>query len=282
MNSLANGKVLAMLAAVAQKVRQQRPVVHQITNYVSATDCANISLAAGASPIMADALAEMPEVVPRVDALVFNTGTFNEARKTVMETAATLADRHGKPVVLDPVGVGVSRLRRRTIDALLAFDCLKVVRGNASEAAVLLDGQQRMRGVDAERGIVAPRAASEQLAQQLGRTVAITGATDYLSDGERGIAIANGHVWLTQITGAGCMTTALLGACLAVEKDSLLAAAAALTAMGIAAELAAERASGPGTFHAALFDAIYSLTPDDFQLRGRVQTWGNWTCGSIS
>ncbi len=281
MSKASSDELLAVFAAIALRVRQRRPVVHQITNYVSATDCANITLAAGASPIMADELLEMQEVVPRIDALVLNTGTFCEGREKTMASAAALAGRHCKPAVLDPVGVGVSRLRRSAVDALLTADSVKVVRGNASEAAALLNRQHAMRGVDAEQPIASPRAAAERLAQQLARTVAITGAIDYLSDGRRGLEIANGHALLTSITGAGCMTTALVGACLAVEPDPLLAAAAALTTIGIAAELAAAQSAGPGSFHAALFDAVYSLSPDDYRTRGRVRLWGNWTCGSI-
>ena len=281
MNENSVAHLLTKLAAIAQKIRERRPVVHQITNYVSATDCANITLAAGASPIMADELLEMTEIVPRVDSLVLNMGTFRAERKRTMAFAAKIAAAHHKPIVLDPVGVGASRLRRSAIATLLDGAGVTVVRGNASEAAALLNERHTMRGVDADQAIASPRATAEELAQMIGRTVAVTGATDYLSDGRRGLAIDNGHLLMTCITGAGCMTSSVVGACLAVEPDPFLAAAAALLTMGIAAEKAAEQAAGPGSFHAALFDAVFNLSKEDYEARGRVRLWGNWTCVSI-
>ena len=268
--------LLATLAAVAQLVRERRPIVHQITNYVSATDCANISLAAGASPVMADELLEMSELIPRVDALVLNMGVFHADRKRTVAFAAKIAATHQKPIVLDPAGAGVSRLRRGVISMLLENDAVQVVRGNAFEAEALLNEKVVMRGVDADDTHFYSRTAAEKLAKRVGRTIVVTGATNYLFDGHCGVEIHNGHALLNAIAGAGCMTSSLTGACLAVEKDPFLAAAAAVLMMGIAAEKAAETASGPGTFHAALFDAVSTLTKDDYLERSRVKLWGNW------
>lgn len=269
--------LLATLAAIAQLVRERRPIVHQITNYVSATDCANITLAAGGIPIMADELLEMAELIPRVDALVLNMGIFHADRKRTVAFAAKIAAAHRKPIVLDPVGAGASRLRRSVISMLLDNDALKVVRGNISEAEAILNEKTALHDVNANDMNLYARTAAERLAGRIRRTVAVTDGTDYFFDGQRGLEIGNGHALLNSIIGAGCMASSLIGACLAVEKDPLLAAAAAGLMMGIAAEKAAETAAGPGSFHVALFDAVAALTKEDYLARGRVHLWGNWT-----
>ncbi len=274
--------LLATLAAIAQLVRARRPVVHQITNYVSATDCANITLAAGGVPIMADELLEMAELIPHVDALVLNMGVFHADRKRTVAFAAKIAAAHKKPIVLDPAGAGTSRLRRSVISLLLENDALRVVRGNVSETEALLKEKVALCDVRADDMNLYARTAAEKLAGRIGRTVAVTGGRNYFSDGQRGLEIGNGHALLNSIIGTGCMASSLTGACLAVEKDPLLAAAAAGLMLGVAAEKAAEAAAGPGSFHAALFDAVAALTKEDYLARGRVRLWGNWICEDIA
>lgn len=274
--------LLATLAAIAQLVRERRPVVHQIANYVSATDCANIIFAAGGTPVMADELLEMAELIPHVDALVLNMGVFHADRKRTVAFAAKIAAAHQKPIVIDPVGAGTSRLRRSVSGMLLNNEALQVVRGNISAIEALLNEKKASYGLDADDMNLYARTTAEKLAGRIRRAVAVTGGKSYFSDGQRGLEIGNGHALLHSIIGAGCMASSLTGACLAVEKDSLLAAAAAGLMMGVAAEKAAEVAAGPGSFHAALFDAIAALTKEDYLARGKVLAWGKWVGADVA
>ena len=253
-------------------IRERRPLVHQIPNYVVMNETANATLALGALPVMAHAVEEVEEMASAAGALVLNIGTLSAHWIEAMLLAAKAANRAGVPVVLDPVGAGATRLRTETARRILEEAEMSVVRGNAAEVATLAGRHAEIRGVESlgadETGAELARAA----AAELGCVAAVTGPVDHVSDGERVIAVANGHELLGTVTGTGCMSTAMTGCFLAVAPDRPLEAAAeALVAFGVAGEDAAVGAKGPGSFHVALYDALYNLDPATLDSRARVE-----------
>ena len=251
-----------------RELRGRKPLVHQITNYVVMNETANATLALGALPVMAHAPQEVEEMAALAGALVLNIGTLSEdwVEAMILAGKATTA-----PIVLDPVGAGATRYRTETARRLLAELDITVVRGNAAEIAILAGREAEIRGVESIGANDAPRELARQAARAFGSVAAVTGPTDHVSDGERVIAIANGHELLGTVSGTGCMATAITGAFLAVKPDAPLEAAAeALVAFGVAGEDAAREAKGPGSFHAALYDALYNLDPATLDGRARV------------
>ena len=215
-------------------IRERKPLVHQITNYVVMNESANATLALGALPVMAHAPQEVEEMAAAASALVLNIGTLSDDWVAAM---------------------------------LLAELDVAVVRGNSAEVATLAGQQAEIRGVEA-LGSGGPELAREA-ANALGSVVAVTGPVDHVSDGETVNAVANGHELLGTVTGTGCMSTAVTGCFLAVQPDPLAAATEALVAFGAAGEDAVERAFGPGSFHVALYDALYALDPATLDGRAR-------------
>jgi hydroxyethylthiazole kinase len=252
-------------------IRERKPLVHQITNYVVMNETANATLALGALPVMAHAVEEVEEMASVAGALVLNIGTLSERWIEAMLVAGRAANAAGAPVVLDPVGAGATTFRTETAKRILDDVDVAVLRGNQAEIATLAGREAEIRGVEsisAEPGTELAQAA----AMQLGCVVSVTGAVDHVSDGERTIAIANGHELLGTVTGTGCMSTAVTGCFLAVAGDRPLEAAAeALVAFGLAGEDAAEGAKGPGSFHVALYDALYNLDPATLDSRAKVE-----------
>ena len=255
------------LGACLDRVRERRPLIHCITNYVTANDVANLLLACGASPIMADEPEEVEEITARCAGLCLNLGT--PSRRTIhsLMRAGVKAGELGRPVVLDPVGVGASALRLRTAQDLMARVPFTVLRGNVSELRALAGGQEHTRGVDAggadavteaelERGV----AFAKGTARRTGTVVAVTGAIDLVSDGEQCVVIRNGRPEMGLVTGTGCQLSALTAACLAASPEHPLeAAAAAVCAMGVAGELAWARMSpqdGNATYRDRIIDAV--------------------------
>ena len=261
-------------AGLLAQVREKSPLVHNITNYVTVNDCANALLAVGASPIMADDIGETEDITSISSALVLNIGTLNRRTVESMLKAGKKANELGIPVILDPVGAGASALRNRTVLELLEQVQMAVLRGNLSEMSFLAGLHCATKGVDASESDSGNDAVSvaAALAGKYRCTAAVTGAVDFVSDGERAIRIHNGHPMLSSVTGTGCMTSALTGACAAVTGDGLTAAAAAVAAMGIAGELAFETAgaSGTGSFHIALIDALSRLDPAMFEKKAKI------------
>lgn len=255
------------LGACLDRVRERRPLIHCITNYVTANDVANLLLACGASPIMADEPEEVEEITARCAGLCLNLGT--PSRRTIpsLMRAGVKAGELGRPVVLDPVGVGASTLRLRTAQDLMARVPFTVLRGNVSELRALAGGQEHTRGVDAggadavteaelERGV----AFAKGTARRTGTVVAVTGAIDLVSDGEQCVVIRNGRPEMGLVTGTGCQLSALTAACLAASPERPLeAAAAAVCAMGVAGGLAWARMSpqdGNATYRDRIIDAV--------------------------
>ena len=249
-------------------IRKRRPLVHQITNYVVMNETANATLAIGALPVMAHALQEVEEMASAASALVLNIGTLSDEWVEAMIAAGRAANAAGVPVVLDPVGAGATEYRTDTSRRLLDVLELAVVRGNSAEIATLAGRQAEIRGVEAVGAAGGPDLAREA-AKALGCVVAVTGPVDHVSDGETVNSVANGHELMGTVTGTGCMSTAITGCFLGVQPDALTAATGALVAFGVAGEDAASSASGPGSFHVALYDALYALDPETLDSRAR-------------
>ncbi len=252
-------------------LRERRPLIHQITNYVVMNETANTTLAIGALPVMAHAYEEVEEMVAHAGALVLNIGTLSAPWIDSMLLAGKAANAAGVPVVLDPVGAGATRYRTETAERILHEVNVAVLRGNAGEVATLIGQEAEMRGVDSI-GVSAP---AEEIARSaallLGCVVSVTGPVDRVSDGENGLRIANGHELLGMVTGTGCMSSAMTGCFLAAKPETPLEAAAeALAAFGVAAEDAAKKAGGPGSFHVALYDALFNLDPGTLDKRAHI------------
>ncbi len=253
-----------------RRLREQRPLVHQVTNFVVMNETANATLAIGALPVMAHAPEEVAEMAAVAGALVLNIGTLSTEWVTSMLLAGRAANDAGVPVVLDPVGAGATQLRTRSAQRILDVVAVSIVRGNAAEIATLAGRASEIRGVesigDGDSAELAGAAAAA-----LGCVVAVTGAVDAVSDGRVTLRVANGDPMLATITGTGCIASAITGCFAAVGRDDPLhAATAALVALGVAGEDAASGAKGPGSFHVALYDALYALTPDGLDSRARV------------
>jgi hydroxyethylthiazole kinase len=253
-------------------IRERKPLVHQITNYVVMNETANSTLALGALPVMAHAPQEVEEMASAAGALVLNIGTLSDHWIEAMLLAGAAANRAGVAVVLDPVGAGATSYRTDTARTLLAELEIAVVRGNAAEVATLAGREAEIRGVEAIGASGSSAELAAAAAKELGCVASVTGPVDHVSDGERSYAIANGHQLLGTVSGTGCMSTAVTGCFLAVRPQAPLEAAAeALVAFGIAGEDASEEAKGPGTFHAALYDALYLLDPETLDARAKVE-----------
>jgi hydroxyethylthiazole kinase len=253
-------------------VREGKPLVHQITNYVVMNETANATLALGALPVMAHAGEEVEEMARIASSLVLNIGTLSEHWIEAMLLAGAAASARHIPVVLDPVGVGATTYRTEPAKRILDVVDVTVLRGNAGEIATLVGAQAEVRGVESISTGIEPSELAREAARRLGVIASVTGPVDHVSDGERVLAVENGDALLATVTGTGCMSSAMTGCFLAGKPDQPLEAAAeALAAFGVAAEDAAAGAGGPGTFHALLYDALYALDPDSLDGRARIR-----------
>jgi hydroxyethylthiazole kinase len=252
-------------------LRERKPLVHQITNYVVMNETANATLALGALPVMAHAREEVEEMVAFAGALVLNIGTLSPPWVEAMLWAGRAANQRGVPVVLDPVGAGATTYRTETAKQILDGVRITVLRANAGEVATLVGVEAEVRGVESIGAGGEPGELARAAARTLGVTASVTGPVDHVSDGETVLAVANGHELLASVTGTGCMSSALTGCFLAVRPDAPLEAAAeALAAFGVAGEDAARDAKGPGSFHVNLYDALAALDPDTLDERAGI------------
>lgn len=252
------------------KIRADKPLIHNITNYVVMNYTANALLAMGASPVMAHAEDEVEEMVAFAGALVLNIGTLSDAWITAMIKAGKRASEIGTPVILDPVGSGATTLRTSAAKRIIQTADIRVIRGNASEILSLADADSKTRGVDAMHSVEEAAETAKILAKELTTTLAITGPTDLVTDGERLVRISNGHALMPQVTGTGCTATAAIGAFCAVDDDPVSATAGALAFFGLAGEKAGQTANAPGSFAHAMIDALYTLSPDELAQRARI------------
>ncbi len=265
-----------MIEMAFRKVSEQNPLVHCITNYVTVNDCANVLLAAGASPIMADDIDEMEDITAICKALVLNIGTLNARTVRSMVAAGKKANLLGNPVVFDPVGVGASPLRNETTARLLRELRFAVIRGNISEMKALAGAGGSSRGVDADTGDAVTEENLERallfaktLSANIGSVIVITGAIDIVADASTAYVIRNGHPMMSRVTGTGCMLTALLGAyagAIACPGELLPAMACAVSVMGLCGEIAYEKieksGGGTGTFRMLMMDALSGMNAE--------------------
>lgn len=251
-------------------VRNQGPLVHNITNYVVMNSSANALLAIGASPVMAHAVDEVADMVGIAGALVVNIGTLSPHWVEAMHVAMRAARDRSVPIVLDPVGAGATPYRTRTVHGLVADVAPTIIRGNASEILALATAGATTRGVDSSEEASSAVDAATQLSDGLGAVVAVTGATDVIVDGNNAVQLGNGHPLMARVTGLGCTISALCGAFAAVDANPALATAHALAVGAIAGELAAEQAEGPGTLQLHLLDRLHDMRREQIADRLRV------------
>lgn len=241
--------------ATLQAINQQAPRVHCITNAVAMNYSANMLLAVGAIPSMSIALSEIADFVSGARSLCVNIGTIDDVRQQAIERALPVAREHRKPWVLDPVLITASKARLQYAESLLEHKPT-VIRANAAEVALLARIEHE---------------AAQALAQATGSIVIQTGANDLITDGTKTIGIANGHAMMTRITALGCASSALLAAFLALESDPFEATVQAFLALGVAGEVAADKAAGPGSLQIGILDQLYQLNGSTvLQQRGRI------------
>jgi len=248
-----------------EKIRRVAPLVHNITNYVVMNTTANGLLALGASPVMAHAEEEVAEMAALARALVINIGTLSPSWILSMEKAMIEARRRKIPIVFDPVGAGATSYRTRTAMSLMAKISPDVIRGNASEIMALAEQEARTKGVDSLASSEAALEAGRLLSRRYGCVVCVSGKVDLVTDGSALIRVQNGHAMMSKVTGLGCTATALIGAFCAVNSSCLEATAGAMAVMGIAGEIAAARASGPGTLQLSFYDVLFNLSLSDIK-----------------
>lgn len=269
-----------MLKEMLENVRKTSPLIHNITNYVTANDCANILLACGGSPIMADDEEEVEEITAICSGLNINIGTLNRRTIPSMHKAGLKANELGHPVVLDPVGAGVSALRIKTAMDLLGKVKFTVIRGNISEMKALALGNGSTRGVDAdiadmvtEDNLPEAAAFAKEFSKKTGAVTAITGAIDIVADEKTAYCIYNGHPMMSSITGTGCQLSAMTAAYVTAGKEQPLeAAAAAVCAMGICGEKARRRLTeldGNAAYRSYIIDAVCHLTGEELEQQAR-------------
>ena len=252
--------ILEKVISMASQVREKCPLVHCITNYVTVNDVANAVLAIGASPIMADDIKEAGDIASIASALVLNMGTLNSRTVDSMIAAGKVANEKGVPVVFVPVGAGASRFRNETAHLIMEKVEVAILRGNLSEMSFMAGLEVSTKGVDSssedERND--PETVAMTVAEKFGCTAAITGAVDTVSDGGRIVHIKNGHQMLRNVTGTGCMTSGIIGGYAGAADDMMAAACAGIAAMGIAGEIAYEKAGhiGTGSYRTAIIDAL--------------------------
>jgi len=266
-------KIAEKAAENLRYVRERRPLIHNITNYVVMNYTANALLACGASPVMAHAAEEVEEMVSLAGALVLNIGTLSPPWIEAMLKAGKRANALHIPVILDPVGAGATRLRTGSARRLIDGISIQVIRGNASEIFSLAGEKSgsRTKGVDSIHTVDQVAETAIVLAKELQTTLAITGVVDLVTDGERICRVMNGHEMMSYVTGTGCTATVIIGAFLSVCPNPLEAATTGLSYFGLAGEKAAVKGFGPGSFQIALLDALYGMNEEELRIGAKIK-----------
>ncbi|MHA6260895.1 hydroxyethylthiazole kinase [Sporosarcina sp. CAU 1771] len=246
-------------------IRKENPLVHHITNAVTINDCANVTLAVGASPVMATSIEEVGEMVQLADALVVNIGTLQVEVFKAMVLAGKVANKKGIPVVFDPVGVGATTFRKEKAKEFLSAVSVAVIRGNASEMDSLIGGTSKTRGVDTGDVSLTMKELAIRVATTFSCVAVISGKIDTVSNGQETVQIDNGDSWLKNITGTGCMTTSLIGCFSGMTKNYLHAAVSGMSLMSLSGERAKiqlQKDEGIGMYKVRLMDAIFNMNED--------------------
>lgn len=252
-------------AKVITEIREKKPIVYQITNTVTINDCANITLAIGASPIMSFCEDELEDVLSFASSLVINIGTMDKSMRKIVVKAGKIANRLGKPVVLDPVGAGATKARKELVEKLLEKVKFAVIKGNVAEIKAIYGMKnENNRGVDSVESSDNIEEIAKELAKKYSCVIAATGKVDIVTDGERVAKIENGDAVLGSVTGTGCMTGALIGSACGAQDDYFAGAVCAITTMGIAGENAKSVGEGSGTFRRVIMDSVYNMSEESF------------------
>lgn len=247
---------------ILKELREQSPLVHNITNYVVMNNTANALLAIGASPVMAHAIEEVEEITSISSALVINMGTLSPKWVEAMEIAMKKANELNKPVVFDPVGVGASIYRTETALKIIENYKPSVIRGNASEILALTQLSNSTKGVDSTISSENALNAAQKLSKKLNSTIVISGATDYIITGELIDKVTNGSPIMSKVTGMGCTATSIIGSCIAVNSNYHVASYMAMELMGKAGNIAEKISKGSGSFQMNFIDALYQIAEE--------------------
>ena len=258
-----------VLSAAIVAVRTQSPLVHNITNYVVMNNSANALLAIGASPVMAHWVSEMEEMTAIAGALVLNIGTLDDIWTDGMLAAGKAAMKRGVPIILDPVGVGATSQRTQVALRIIEECHPTFIRGNASEIMALVDAGVKSKGVDSSASSDDALLSAKRLAADTGAVVVISGATDYITNGDLVYTVEGGDPIMTSVTGMGCTSSALVGAFSAVVDNPMIAATAAMAVMSLAGERASEYSKGNGAMQVNFLDELYNLRTLDFAQEDR-------------
>ena len=253
-----------------EKVREAGPLVLSVTNYVAANLNANGLLAVGASPIMTHQVEEIEDLTAISGAVVCNMGIPAGSLPEALYRAGECANRLGRPLIFDPVGVGASQYRNQVCARLLEIASPDIIRGNASEIIALAGQSGATKGVDSTHGSLEARSAAAGLAKKYACAVCVSGETDLITDGAREILIKNGHAMMPRITGLGCTASALAGTFAAVMDDMVEALTACMAILSISGEIGAEQATGPASLQVGIIDALYSLSKEEIEARARI------------
>ncbi len=265
-------------AALLDILREKNPLVHCITNYVTANTVANGLLAAGASPVMADSPLDAEDITAKASAVLFNMGTLSKDRLRAMLISAQKAADMAKPIVLDPVGAGSTDNRLRSTMQLLRQFRFAAVRGNASEISALLSTSpitmKAEKGVDsAETTLEDKISLAKKAAKRYSCTVMVTGSTDVIANGGRVALVSNGVPMMSKITGTGCLASGLVAALCGCTEDSFEAAVTAAALIGTVGEIASETAKGTGSLYVGMLDTLANITPDIFTQYAKIENY---------
>lgn len=259
-----------MFLKTDQDIRTRKPMVHHITNYVVMNVTANVTLAMGASPVMAHANEEVEEMVQFASAHVLNPGTLSPHWITAMLRSGKKASELGIPVILDPVGAGATDLRTTTCQKILDEVKPGVIRGNQAEVMILAGEEARIQGVDSMETGEVPVDAFKAMAKRTGAVICVTGVVDHVTDGSKTFRIENGHAMMANVTGTGCSSTTAVAVYCGVVGATVESCTLGLAVFGACGEIAAENSQGPGSFQVALLDALYNARSHDVGARLRI------------
>ncbi|MDP0489402.1 MAG: hydroxyethylthiazole kinase [Fusobacterium sp. JB019] len=264
-----------ILGNIITKIREKQPIVFHITNMVTINDCANITLALGASPLMSFCEEELEDILSFSSALVLNIGTMDKSMKTMVVKAGKIANKLGKPVILDPVGAGASKARMELVGKLIENVDFAVIKGNMAEIKSIAGIKNKNnRGVDSVEALENADEIALDLAKKLNTVIALTGKQDIVTDGKRISKINNGTAILGKVTGTGCMTASLIGSACAAQQDNFLAATVGVSIMGISGEIAESRLSegqGNASLRVGIIDSVYNMTSENFNSNIKVE-----------
>ncbi|RXI96525.1 hydroxyethylthiazole kinase [Anaerobacillus alkaliphilus] len=260
------------ISKLLEQVREEKPLVHNITNIVVANFVANGLLAMGASPVMANAVEEVADMVKIANSLVINIGTLTSTQVEAMLIAGTAANHLGVPVILDPVGAGATPYRTETVQRILKTVKVDILRGNSAEVANVIGQNWLIKGVDSQEDGGDVVNLAQTAARKLDCVVVVTGKDDVVTDGNETFLVSNGDAILTKVTGTGCLVSSVIAAFAGITDQRIHAAVAALSFYGVAAEIAAEKVghSGPGSFQIELLNQLANVTKEEIGKHSRI------------